>query len=185
MTTTIMLSGRKFNSAAPHPSMVSFADIGAHLAKICMHNGAPAQFYSAAQHAVIVAQEVSKIDGPLGALYGLLNNAHLAVECGDELTRARVKQAIHEALDLDWPAPKTTTKAIAQAFARVDLAEKMQLLVGRQAETDKALKAGVLPLRGIIKPLPWDRALDKWIDTLRGHAVAACIPHMPSLGGVL
>lgn len=185
MTITFMLSGRTFNAAAPHPSMVRFADIGGQLAKINMHFGATAQFYSAAQHAILVAQEMSKVDGPLGALYGLLHNADMAVECRDELTRAKVKQAIHEALDLDWPAPKATVKALTQVHARVDLSEKQQLMTGRQVETERLIKAGVWPLRFIIKPLTWDRAADKWFDALRGYAIAASIPHMPSLGGVL
>ena len=182
MTVTIMRSGRKFNAKAPHPRMVFFGDIAAHLSKICMFNGAPDVFYSAAQHGIIVATEIAKIDGPLGALYGLLHNADRAVICSDELTRANVSRVIHEALDLDWPAPEATMRALAQVEARVDLSERLQLLRGWTETTGPALRAGVWPLRSIIKPMTWDRALDRWIETLRGFALAASIPNLPSLG---
>jgi len=185
MTIAIMSSGRTFDVAKPHPSMVHFADLGAHLAKLCRFHGAPAQFYSEAQHAVIVAGEAAKLDGPLAALYGLLHNADRAFDCGDELTRANVRRVIHEALDLDWPAPGAILKAVAQVHARVDLSEKQQLLAGRQGEADQAIRAGIWPLRFIIKPLTWDRALDRWIETLRSNAIAANIPHLASLAGLL
>ncbi len=181
----VMHSGRKVDVAAPHPSMFSMRDIAAHLAKQCMYAGATQLFYSRAQRGVIAAGMMASLEGPIGALYGLLQNAHFAVDTADELSAAKVARAIHEAIDLDWPPPETITKALAQVLDRLELGEITQLMTGWSDRADELRRRHVIPLRTTIRPMTWDRAMDRWMEALTVHAVAANIPHLPALGEIL
>lgn len=181
-----MLSGARIDTARPRPSDIRMRDIAAHLAKRCMYHGATHNFYSEAQHAAILAAEVAKIAGEQAALYALLHAADDAVWMPDARAHGEsMRRAIHEAIDLDWPVPVATARTIAQLHARLELAEMQQLLTGWDQQARALLLAGSWPLSKIIKPLPWDRALDQFIDALRGYAVRAGIRPCPALVDIL
>src|SRR5271157_4777165 len=57
-------SGAPFDLAAQNEEQVSINDIAAHLSKICRFAGATTQFYSVAQHSVLVSQALKKY-GPM------------------------------------------------------------------------------------------------------------------------
>lgn len=181
----IMCSGSRVDIDQPHPRMIRARDIAQHLAKQCMYGGATQSFYSVAQHSCVVAQELARADGPLSALYGMLHHAPDAVASLAELPRAKLDRAIHEAFDLDWPAPIQITAAMAAAHKRVELAEARQLLAGRDLRIAELESQGVMPIKSPIRPIAWDKALDRYLAELRIYATMANIPQMPAFGDIL
>lgn len=180
----IMSSGRQIDPRAPRANMVWMGDVAEHLAKMCIYNGGAHCFCSEAQHAVTVADEMAKVTDALGGLYGLLHDAHLAVRTQDDAQREGVMAAIFDALHLDWPMPEAINRALIIVHERVVLAEIQQLTRwGDVALT--MLREGIAPARIAIKPLAWDRALDKYNERLRGYAVAANLRPVPALEGIL
>lgn len=65
------LSGQRVNLLNPDPSTIKIVDISAGLSNCCRFVGQLANFYSVAQHSVVV----SRIVHPRLALYGLLHDA--------------------------------------------------------------------------------------------------------------
>jgi hypothetical protein len=185
MTICIMHSGRQIDAAMPQPGAIWLRDIGVHLAKLCKFNGGTHAFYSEAQHATLVAAEMARHEGPLAGLYGLLHDAPLAIETCRVEDRDALSQAIVESVDLDWPLAPPFARALLHAHARVHLAEMKQLLTGWDGVIAALEREGVTAAAVIIRPLSWDRALDKFIDAVRGYAVAASIRPTPALWGIL
>ncbi len=70
-------SGRAFWPLDPRPEDVSIEDIAHALANICRFTGATREFYSVAQHSMLVASMVP----PEDALWGLLHDASEAYLC--------------------------------------------------------------------------------------------------------
>lgn len=180
-----MHSGRKIDACAPRIEAIWMGDIAAQLSKIALYNGATHCFFSEAHHAVIVADELAKGEGPLGALYGLLHDAHLTVRTANDGERQAVARAIYESIDLDWPVPDTINRALLHVHAKVVLAEIQQLATGWGDIVGVMLREGITPIRMVIKPMTWDRAQDRFIERLRGYAVAANLRPAPALEGLL
>jgi hypothetical protein len=67
-------SGRYFDLATPRPADICLSDIAHALSNLCRFNGHTAQFYSVAQHSVIVSQ----IAPPELAFAALMHDAHEA-----------------------------------------------------------------------------------------------------------
>lgn len=185
MNAQIMQSGRQIDPRAPRPNMVWMGDVAAHLAKICILNGAPGCFCSEAQHAVHVADEMAKVTGALGGIYGLLHDAHLVVKTEDDAQRQSVMAAICEALDIDWPIPAPINRALLQIHSRVLLAEIRQLTPGWESIARTMEREGILEARISIRALSWDRAMDRFNERLRGYAVAANLRPVAALEGIL
>jgi hypothetical protein len=163
------------------PVRISFAQIASRLAKRCMYHGATQAFYSEAQHAVILASEAARTDGAVAGLYGLLHQAHLALPDHAGACPA----ALHEAIDLDWPAPKNIERLLTMLQASLELAEMQQFLVGWEAQIAARLRAGVRPMRRLLKPLSCDRAQDQFTGQMRAYATQAGLGAWPSLAGIL
>lgn len=180
-----MHSGSSVDIERPHPSMIQARDIAQHLAKQCMYRGATHSFYSVAQHSCVLAAELARGEGPLAALYGLLHHADQAIAVLGEISRANLDRVVHEAFDLDWPAPAPIATALTRAHRRVELSEARHLLAGRQARIAELEGEGTSPLKSPIKPLAWDKALDRFVAELRIYATMASIPNLPAFGGIL
>ena len=64
-------TGRKFFPFAPRAEDICIEDIAHHLAMQCRYNGAAHEFYSTAEHSVLVSEHVK----PGAELWGLLHDA--------------------------------------------------------------------------------------------------------------
>lgn len=166
-------SGRRFGLLDPSPSEVDFRDIAAHLAKICRFGGAPYSFFSFAQHAVLVAGQLPPTLRP----YGLLSQAHVAYvgdldeEPGLALAFlggeraigtlvAPIAAAIHAAAGLPWPRPREIAEEVRQAELRAYATEVRDLLPAQ------ALPLPCRPMGTRIRPWPWAKAEERFLDAL-------------------
>lgn len=182
-------SGRFVPLIGTMPAEIEFRDIAAHLARLCRFAGATVSHYSVAQHSVLTADLLAG-HGPVTQLYGLLHDAHEYV-FGDittpvrnlirsaawginmpgaldpitELTRD-VDAAIHARAGLVWPLPAATANLIRLADARA-LATEIRDVCTDPRQADR-LAFGELPapMRGAIKPWPWIKAEEKFLEKL-------------------
>ncbi|HEY4112900.1 MAG TPA: hypothetical protein VGM17_02460 [Rhizomicrobium sp.] len=177
-----MRSGARIDIRNPRLDLIRATDIAESLAKLPMYRGATWGFYSVAQHSTLVATEVSREEGPLAGLYALLHQADDAFGC---LATAEFSAILHGAFDLDWPCPRDTARAFAYVHSCVEMTELRQLCTGREDEVAAHEKLEARPLRGMIKPLAWDRAMDRYIEALKVYAVAAQLHRIPALGDEL
>ena len=168
-------SCRLISLSTPKPKEVSITDIAHHLATINRFYGAPPVPYSVAQHSVVVAQMM--MDDPKAALHGLLHDAHEAYigdvidplarrfsQCGrDDLSWIKhdIDECILEAIGLNWPNSK-----IAERVKHADM-------VAFQTEFRDVMPDGAVPPRGpaplstTIKPQPWPKAEESFLDMWR------------------
>jgi hypothetical protein len=192
----IMRSGARIDLDALQPRMVQLRDVAEALAKTPMYRGATQGFYSHAQHSTLLAAEVAPEEGSTAALYALLHHAHIAFQSLDvciDLTappptqkrRNAVMKALLHGCDLDWPIPGSILKALARAHDNVEMTELRQLCTGCDDEVAAHERNSARPLRGLIKPLGWDRALDRYIEALQVNAVASRLPKLPIFGDIL
>lgn len=105
-------SGRQFHFDAPEAGMIVIADIAHALSNLCHWNGHCTEFFSVAQHSVLVAT----ICPPHLARWGLMHDAAEAY-CGDisrmlksmlptyKQIETRILKVIIDKLGLDWPEP--------------------------------------------------------------------------------
>lgn len=73
-------TGRKFFPLAPEPADVCIEDIAHALSNVCRFTGHCREFYSVAQHSVLVAHRVADIS-PVVAQWALLHDASEAYIC--------------------------------------------------------------------------------------------------------
>src|SRR5579864_8305438 len=101
-------SGRRFNPINPNPDAIVIQDIAHSLSMQCRFSGHCSEFYSVAQHSVLV----SYICGPSDALWGLLHDASEAylVDVPRPLKRSGKFQAY---IDIE----EKMTEAICRRFA--------------------------------------------------------------------
>lgn len=70
------ISGTRWFITDPHPDDVKIEDIGHGLSHICRFGGQCREFYSVAQHSVLIAQELARREAPPEmVLWGLLHDA--------------------------------------------------------------------------------------------------------------
>lgn len=125
-------TGKRFDPLAPDPSSIDIEDIAHALSNICRFTGHVAEFFSVAQHSVIVSMVVPEED----AMHGLLHDASEAYICdiakpikslpGWEPYRAiehRLQRAIYDRFGLgEEPA------SIKQADYRMLVTEACELM---------------------------------------------------------
>lgn len=110
-------SGALLDLADPDPGAICVEDIAAALSKICRFGAQTSQFYSVAQHAVLVEQLVSESGRVELSLAALHHDSHEAF-AGDittplkqmlgssyEAVCTRLDAAIGQALGIVWPEP--------------------------------------------------------------------------------
>jgi hypothetical protein len=112
MTWMQTCTGLAFEPLDPDPSLIRLADVAHSLALTCRFNGHTTEFYSVAQHSVIVSEIVPEVD----AVWGLLHDAAEAY-IGDMIRplkqqiphyrsiEERVARAVAKRFELPWPIP--------------------------------------------------------------------------------
>lgn len=195
-TWMLTASGRAWDIAKPSAADLWWPDVAHHLAQINRYTGACATPYSVAQHCCVVADALP----PALRLAGLLHDAHEAY-IGDESSprqralvalfgrRARAMRnhltdshdaVIYRAAGLPWPLPMAMATLIHRADLRALLAEKRDLMAEPIHSRPGGWPNDIRPLPIAIKPWPWARAADEWLERLslywppghkRGHGL--------------
>lgn len=173
-------TGRKFYPLDPHPQDVDIQDIAHALSNICRFGGHCAEFYSVAQHSVLVSVVLTSQDFPCDvALWGLLHDAAEAyvgdviwplkrstLMDGHKAVEARVMEAVAGHFGLPMPEPA----AVKAADLVLLSTEKRDLMGGRggentstQVELAAARHAGRVPWHTDVTPMgariePWSPA---------------------------
>ena len=141
-------SGKRFHPFDPRPDEICLVDIAHHLSLTCRFNGACRDFYSVAQHSVMV----SSLCEPQNALWGLLHDATEAyigdmvrpLKMGIEQYRdieALLESVIAEKCGLPMPMPGDVKRAdeIALYVERRDLMSTIHPW-SKQAEMDPIIE---------------------------------------------
>ena len=160
-------SGKKMFPLNPQPDQISILDIAHALACECRFTGHCREFYSVAQHSVLVSKQVPERD----ALWGLLHDASEAYLCdfarplkrhsklGDLYREAenRLMAVICEVFGL----PPTMPESVKIADTRMLLTERDELMP--KGEPWKA--NGLEPYEGLeIVPWEWMEAEIKFLN---------------------
>lgn len=188
-------SGRLVALIGTQPHEIDLRDVAGHLARLCRFSGATTSHYSVAQHSVMVADLLAG-HGAVTQLYGLLHDGHEYV-FGDittpvrrlvqsvawsvnlpdacdpitELTRD-VDAAIHNRVGLAWPLPAATANLVRHADLKALATELRDVCAD---PCNGARLAGDLPppMRGAIKPWPWIKAEERFLEKLHDLATLA------------
>jgi len=125
-------SGRRVNLSSPAPDMISVEDIAGALSRICRFGGHTREFYSVAQHSVLVSAMIDHFGRPDLRLIGLHHDSHEAY-LGDMPTPLKKRLddmdqyfgyaqlvealdiAIGQALDIPLPVPRECKEVLVKA----------------------------------------------------------------------
>lgn len=197
-------SGRCVPLTGTDPGDIDLRDVAGHLARLCRFAGATPTYYSVAQHSVLVGDLLAG-HGPVVQLYGLLHDAHEAY-FGDITTPARrmisaaawgiadpaldrladltldLDAAIHARAGLAWPPPAATRNIVAAADKKA-LATEVRDVLSDPRDPRAASAFGCdrpAPMRGAIKPWPWIKAEERFLEKFDELAILA---GLPTVGG--
>jgi hypothetical protein len=175
-----MASGRAWSLLQPAPEHVHWPDFAESLAKICRFNGHCTHFYSVAQHCCHVAD----ILPPNLRLRGLLHDAHEAVT-GDTIYPVKMALKVLNEADMAAYMEYVNTCAIYTAAGEPiddhqgDRIVKQADLVMLATERRDVMAPAHLPWDALpdpapmrIKPWPWPKAMEEWLDRLNRY-----LPH--------
>lgn len=170
MTTILLRNGSLFNLAEPELGPFDITDIAWGLSNMCRYMGRTSQFYSVAQHSVVVASLLP----PHLQMQGLMHDAAEAF-VGDvvaplkamlpeyQALEARVEAAVFKAFGL----PDTLAPEVKHADLLLRGAEKRDFMGSKWPVSDPRLQ---LPLLGQVPRLAYETFLATF-DRLRGELV--------------
>ena len=167
-------TGRQFWPLSPRAEDIDVLDIAHALSNLCRFGGHCTQFYSVAQHSVLVSQVCEEMASEVtgAALWGLLHDASEAYLAdvprpvkpylaGYEELETQLLKTVAERFDLPWPVPRTV-KWIDNAIL---MDEMEQLMVPPPADwglLGPALGVTVNP----ILPKEAERSFLAWFEAL-------------------
>ena len=165
-------SGIIWDVAKPTVQMIHWPDVAESLAKQCRWNGHCRDFYSVAEHCILVSQLVTSDL----RLHALLHDAHEAflgdiirpvkAVLGDALKEVedRLDQVIYQAAVLDVPRGIDRT-LIKDADMRALATERRDIMTPPPADSDFVpAETGWDPNTVQISPLPWEVAKRLWLN---------------------
>src|SRR5829696_7627425 len=106
-------SGVRLDLDNPRAEDIRIEDIAGGLSKVCRFGAQPLEYYSAAQHALLVQRLVVEAGHPELALVALHHDSHEAYLCD---IPTPLKRKISAATDVYDEACKTLDRVIAEAF---------------------------------------------------------------------
>jgi 5'-deoxynucleotidase YfbR-like HD superfamily hydrolase len=137
-------SGKRLDLENPRPEDIRIEDVAGGLSKVCRFGAQPLEYYSVAQHALLVRRLVMKAGYPQLALAALHHDSHEAYLCDIPSPLKRkisainnaykrvcdeVDLAIAEAFGFEWPKKDSPEqRAIKEADRRALLMEAARLL---------------------------------------------------------
>lgn len=160
MTWIQTFTGRRFWPLAPRPQDVAIHDIGHALANLCRFTGHVRQFYSVAQHSVLV----SRACAPEDALWGLLHDASeaylsdVARPVKHHVLMAPYREAetrLMDAVMIRFGLPLAMPASVAEADMRMLVTERRDLMGPTEDGHDWGLTHAPYP--AMIEP--WTPAL--------------------------
>lgn len=170
------------------PERITLEDVAERLAKINRFAGGTRNFYSVAQHSVIVAEALA--DDPKAALYGLLHDAHeawmsdiptrvkhaLAALAGADVVGALeddCDRVILPAFGLTWPVPRHIAARLRDADHRAFLTECRDIAL----PLVETVTPFATPFSKVITTCwPWPKAEENFIATFDRFAALANLP---------
>lgn len=191
-----LYSGARLDFVSPRADCLNLADISECLARTdAVFAGAG--HYSLAQRAKILAEHAGRQEGALASCYALLRDAGLALLrsvspfeiCGEGLSGIRTRHdmlmtAIHEAVELDWPAPQPIGAVLRHLGDQLALRELMTLRQNVEFEITRLRRQQVTPLAHHICPKPREKAQAEWCGTWKVMATAAQLRRTAAWSGV-
>jgi uncharacterized protein len=187
-------SGQRFDyDDETSTDKIMMLDIATHLSRIPRFLGATRDFYSVAQHSVLVSILLQDY-GPQTAAYGLLHDAHEAF-MGDIPTplkshifevsgfdvndiAEKIDQRIFERFRLPYPMPEKVAALVKQADMTVFVREAQQLVKNFRPTSEHLIACGEFGKRALtINPAPSDRAqvdfMSRWAHLERMRPAGA------------
>jgi 5'-deoxynucleotidase YfbR-like HD superfamily hydrolase len=106
-------SGMRLDLDNPRPEDIRIEDVAGGLSKVCRFGAQPLEYYSVAQHALLVRRLVVEAGHPELALVALHHDSHEAYLCD---IPSPLKRKIRKATPVYKDACKTLDRVIAEAF---------------------------------------------------------------------
>ena len=169
--------GHHFNFLDPRPASIGIEAVAHALSHLCRFTGHVSEFYSVAQHSLMV----SLIVPCEVAREGLLHDAQEAY-VGDVATplkrllpeymliEERVESAIAERFSLSWTPD--ARRAVKQADLTMLATEKRDLLGRMEGELEWALLQNIEPLGQLVRPMQPEHAKRAFLERARELGIA-------------
>jgi len=176
-------SGVRLNLDGPRPSDIQIADVAGGLSRVCRFGAQSLEYYSVAQHALLVQRLVVEAGHPELALVALHHDSHEAYLCdipkplkrkisrstdAYDRTCDALDLAISEAFDFEWPEQGSPEqRAIKDADRQALLMEAARLLFDHGEALRRDLGIGEEEFRNLAPledPLPPEKAKERFLE---------------------
>lgn len=159
-------SGHMFDIFNPDPSLIEVADIGHALSMLCRYGGHSREFYSVAEHSVLMSQHFEERGHPDLARVALLHDATEAY-MGDLVRPIKHQMALYQSVEEElqkvifhnYGLLTFMPREVKEADLRITGDERDVLMLPRQWSTD-----GLEPLGVWIRTWRPKEAEQEWLE---------------------
>ncbi|MBL8015523.1 MAG: phosphohydrolase [Candidatus Doudnabacteria bacterium] len=185
MDYTDTFSGKRIFPFAPEVEQISILDIAHALSNICRFGGHTKEFYSVAQHSILVSQHCD----PTDALWGLLHDASEAyigdltkpIKQLEELKPYRdAEDRLHRVISIKFKLSETIPESVKRADKVMLMTEKRDLMKAADLRVKQNIDIKPLPKR--IIPLPPKTSEQLFMERFNSLMSLAETAH-PQFGG--